>query len=576
MEGKTKEKIQSVLRWISLVLSCFNCLMFFSRRTCWSGISKTLGYEKNYNPFILYLPVILFVLLFVLRVLTIVFFFVLKKKCLWNDILLPVHILFSVTIRMVFAFGGMEYARFIFVSFLNAFLLCIPIGLLVFFLFYYPLTKLSKNRIFQFSVLSLVLFSFCIYIFNFRINTISYEPVVYRVEDTYQIIFSSSTKSSGYVEVGEKRYYDTYAGSQKSEEKVHKVVVPMSALDEAKSYTIYSQSYLYRGPFGAIKGTLAKKSYSFVPVNTDDGLNYYSFSDIHGDLKGAENARNKGAELLILDGDIISDVNTFEDANFVNKVAYKLTKGKIPVLYARGNHELKGPYSEQLYKFVPSVNEKFYYSFRFGNVYGWVLDLGEDHDDDWWEYYGSADFDSYRYEQVEFLKKEEEKGEYRKYDYHLVISHIPLPFINYRLNHVPAKIAFVEQLNKRDIDRALCGHQHDLFIFEPGLITPGETLTYSKAYGGKKYKGYLLDYNFPSLRISKHGRTQTDKGKSYNARIGLNIRVDFNSGISSCQYNNVKGEKINVVNPFYEKDYGDTIRIDLKTKEFLPDMVSFQ
>ncbi len=570
-KSAVKETVQKTLKWFSMLLSCFNCLMFFSMRTCWSGISKTLGYEKAYNPFLLYLPLILFIVFFLVMVTNIVLFFVLRKKNLWNYILLPINVIFFVAILVVFALGGKDYARFIFVNMLYTLLALLPVALLIFFLFFYPKLKIANNRIFQYTALGAILISFSVYIFNFRINTISYEPVVYIVEDNYQIIFSSSDKASSYVKVGDKAYYDTYAGSQKSEEKVHKVTIPMKELDEAKAYTVYSQSYFYRGPFGAIKGSLAKKSYSFRPVDTSDGLNYYSFSDIHMDLTGAKNAikADKDFELLVLNGDIISDVNTYYDANYANKVAFELTKGEIPVIYARGNHELKGPYSEQLYKFTPSVNEKFYYSFRFGNVYGWVLDLGEDHDDDWWEYYGSADFETYRMEQVEFLKEEEKRGYYKNYDYHLVVSHIPLPFINYRHNHVTSKKAFVEQLNKMDVDMALCGHQHDLFIFEPGLITPEQKLTYNKAYGGKQYKGYLLDFNFPSLMISKHGLTQTDDGGSHNAMVGLTIQVDFDNKVQTCRYNNVKEEYIPVVNPFYEKSYGDTIRIDLATHAFL-------
>lgn len=571
MKPNVKEVVSKTLKWLSLILSCFNCLMFFSMRTCWSGISKTLGYEKGYSAFILYLPLIVFILFFVVMVVNVVLFLTLKKKNLWNYILLPINVIFFAAIMVVFALGGKDYARFIFVNLFHTVLVLIPVALLIFFIFFYPKTKLANSKVFKFTLLGVILLSCSVYVFNFRINAISYEPVVYIVEDTYQIVFSTTSKSSGYVKIGDKSYYDTYAGSQKSEEMVHKVTVPMSALDSAKEYTVYSQAYLYRGPFGAIKGTLTQKSYSFQPVNTDDGLNYYSFSDIHMDLTGAENAirSDKDYELLVLNGDIISDVDTYEDANYVNKVAFALTKGEKPVLYARGNHEVKGAYSEQLYKFTPSVNEKFYYSFRFGNVYGWTLDLGEDHDDDWWEYYGSADFESYRNEQIEFLKQEEAKGDYKRYPYHLVISHIPLPFINSRHNHVPSKTAFVEQLNKMDIDMALCGHQHDLFIFEPGLVTPNEQLTWNKAYGGKKYKGYLLDFNFPSLMISKHGLTQTDEGGSHNAMVGLRIDVDFANKIQTCSYNNVKGEKIPVVNPFYEKSYGDTIRISLENNRFL-------
>ncbi len=566
-----KEKVLKVLKLVCLVIASFNALMYYSMRPCWSGISKALGYEKGYNSFILFLPIIVFIIILLLLITTITLFIKLKKNNLWNYILLPINIIFSIAIILIFKLGAKDYARFIFIKFLNTSLLLIAVSALLFFIFIYPKTKLKDSKIFKLSLLTVIVLSLFTYLFNLNVNYITYEPVVYAVENEYQIVFSSSTNSSGYVVVNNKKYYDLYAGSQKSYEKVHKVSVPMEELDNAKEYSIYSLNYIYRGPFGAIKGNNeCSKTYKFKPVDTSDGLTYYGFSDIHMDLKGAKNAISMydDYEFLVLNGDIISDVETYEDANYVNKVAYSLTKGEIPVIYARGNHEIKGKYSEQLYKFVGSKNQKFYYNFYFKDVYGIVLDMGEDHDDDWWEYYGSADFDSYRNEQVEFLKNEIVKNEFASYKYRLAICHIPLPFINARHNHIESKKALVEQLNKMNIDMMLTGHQHELFIFEPGLIEPEVNLKYNEAYGGKKYKGYLLDFNFPTLMISKHGYTQVDEVSKPNHMIGLHISVDFNNLRQTAIYNNVKHEKVSVVNPFYEKSYGDEIVISLTDKKF--------
>ncbi|MDY2889363.1 MAG: metallophosphoesterase [Candidatus Caccosoma sp.] len=565
-----KEKVLKVLKLVCLVIASFNALMYYSMRPCWSGISKALGYEKGYNSFILYLPIIVFIIILLLLITTITLFIKLKKNNLWNYILLPINIIFSIAIILIFALGAKDYARFIFIKFLNTSLLLIAVSALLFFIFIYPKTKLKDSKIFKLSLLTVIVLSLFTYLFNLNVNYITYEPVVYAVENEYQIVFSSSTNSLGYVVVNNKKYYDLYAGSQKSYEKVHKVSVPMEELDNAKEYSIYSLNYIYRGPFGAIKGNECSKTYKFKPVDTSDGLTYYSFSDIHMDLKGAKNAISMydDYEFLVLNGDIISDVETYEDANYVNKVAYSLTKGEIPVIYARGNHEIKGKYSEQLYKFVGSKNQKFYYNFYFKDVYGIVLDMGEDHDDDWWEYYGSADFDSYRNEQVEFLKNEIVKNEFASYKYRLAVCHIPLPFINARHNHIESKKALVEQLNKMNIDMMLTGHQHELFIFEPGLIEPEVNLKYNEVYGGKKYKGYLLDFNFPTLMISKHGYTQVDEVSKPNHMVGLHISVDFNNLRQTAIYNNVKHEKVSVVNPFYEKSYGDEIVISLVDKKF--------
>ena len=197
------------------------------------------------------------------------------------------------------------------------------------------------------------------------------------------------------------------------------------------------------------------------------------------------------------------------------------------------------------------------------------LDIGEDHDDDYWEYYGTVNYDEYRKEQLEFIKKEIENKDYQNYKYRLVLSHIPIVFVNSRKNHVPFKDDLTALLNQMDIDMALSGHQHDLFVFEPNIIKPNETLTYNKEFGGKKYKGYLTDFNFPSMLISKRGLTQTDSSDlTSNKQIGLLIEVDFTKNKQIATYNNYYGEKVNIVNPFAEINYGNQIEIDLETKVF--------
>ena len=116
--------------------------------------------------------------------------------------------------------------------------------------------------------------------------------------------------------------------------------------------------------------------------------------------------------------------------------------------YPRGNHDVKGVYSEQLDKFVGSKDGRFYFNFYFKDVYGIVLDLGEDHDDDWWEYYDTAHYVEYHNAQLAFLQEEIDKHEYDAYKYHMVACHIPVPFVNYRHNHENVKPQMTALLNQ--------------------------------------------------------------------------------------------------------------------------------
>lgn len=569
-----KEKLEIITKRTAVGLSVFNAMAFYAMRPCWSGISKTLGYETSGSWLILNLPPLLFLLMLGCAAAAVVLSLAAKKGRRWGCVLSAAGVVFLGAILAVYFLGAVDYARFILFHFANEAGILAAVLLGAFLLFRYPGSKWKDSRLFRYGLLALLLVCGAVAFFGIQINFITYEPVVYAVEEEYQIVFSGSAKAMGWVEIGGTVYSDTYAGSLRSSERVHKISVPQEVLDRAGEYTVYTQAYLYRGPFGAIKGSAVSRSYRFTPVDLSDGLQYYALSDIHMDTAGAEKSMEglEGVELLILNGDMISDVENFYDANYVNKVAFSLTGGGIPVIYARGNHEVKGAWSDRLFRFVGSKDETFYYTVTMGGLYCVVLDLGEDHDEGWWEYYGSDDFDRYRSEQLDFLRAEAAREDLADFDYRLAVCHIPLPFINSRRDHVSIKTELVEVLNGMDIDMCLAGHQHDLFIFEPGAVQcdPTETapLTWNREYyADRQYKGYLLDFEFPTLMVSKSGLTQTD-GDRKNAMIGLSVTVDLDAGVQTCFYRNARGERVPVVNPFAEIRYGDLFTIRLDTGAF--------
>ena len=568
-----KEIVFKVIKYLGSLLAVFNAIMFFAMRPCWSGISSTLGYKGNpSNVFLYYLPIFICVLFFIIALSDLILKAIFDKK--WMDIMfLAISVVFLAAIIVIIVLGAVDYMRFVWPKFFIGVAAALAILLVYAVLFIYPKTPLKDSRIFKFGMLGLSGVIAAGLLTHFSINRITYKPVVYAVEKNYQIVFSSNSESTAWVQVGDKCYYDTYAGSTKKFSKVHKVEVPMEVLDANKQYTVHVQKSIYCGPFGGFLGRDISETVDFTPVNSSDGIQYLSFSDIHMNdwqtVKTASYVTNY--DFLILAGDAISDVETFEDANFMNSVAYKITQGGKPVVYARGNHDVKGRYGEQTHNFAGAKNDKFYYTFYFNDVYGIVLDLGEDHDDDWWEYYGTAHYEEYHQEQIEFLESEIAKHEYDDYKYHVAACHIPIPFINYRHNHVEVKEKMTELLNQMDIDMLVCGHQHDIMIFEPGLVTPHEKLKYNTAiYPDKTYNGYLTDFNFPSFMVSKPGFTFFDEPKlsSSKSQVGLYVDADLTNEKELCYYLNSNGEKVDVYNMWAEKHYGTEITVDLNTKVF--------
>lgn len=566
-----KEKVFKVLRIVGTILSIFNVLMFFAMRPCWSGISATLGYKGGENTFLLYVPVIICVLLFVIALADLILKKIFNKK--WMHIMfLAIGGVFLIAIIVIVIMGAKDYMRFVWPKFFVALGVFAILLCLYFLLFVYPKTVLKDVKYFKYGVLGVTTAIAVALLVNLSINKITYKPVVYAVEDNYQIVFSTNNESIGWVEIDGQNYYDTYSGTSKKYTKIHKVEVPMSALDTAKKYTVHTQKSIYVGPFGGFLGRDITETINFKPVDTSDGVQYIAFSDVHMNISQTVKTASfvDNYDFLVLIGDIISDVETFDDANFNNLVAHNVTGGQIPVVYGRGNHDVKGRYGEELHKFVGAKGENFYFNFYFQDIYGIVLDLGEDHDDDWWEYYGTSHYDLYRNEQIKFLEDEIAKKDYDDYTYHLAISHIPVPFVNARHNHVEAKTQMTDLLNQMDIDMYLCGHQHQIMIFEPGLVEPNTKLHYNSAYKSGTYNGYLTDFNFPSFMVSKPGFTFSDDPglSSTKSQIGFVVNADLVNRKEVCCYMNSKGEKVDVMNMWAEKHYGKEITIDLDTKKF--------
>ena len=489
------------LQVVAVLCSTAVFLFWIALRVNWAGISKFLGADHNPSFLVMNLPLMICVLMGVILLLTILSFLCIRDKKRGPYIAsLVFSAVFAIAIGVVIANGSNDYIQFILPKFLRSLGVTAALILIFCLLFFHAPNKGWKLAA---KVLFLVaLIAACAVVgYGLRPCRFTYRPVVYAVEDDYQIVFSTSDTAIVWVEVGSEKYYDLYAGSMRSRDLVHKVTVPQRALDEAKSYRICAKQMIYRGPFGGYTGETFSEQYSFIPVNTGDGICYLALPDIHGAVEGAASLAGhawleNNLDFIVLLGDQTSMVDRYEDAQIANEIAFKITGGMIPVIYTRGNHEIKGEYAEELYKYTGSKNGNFYYTFRLSDIYGIMLDLGEDHDDDWWEYFETAQFDLYREEQTRMLDDIIAAGEYKDAAYTMAVCHIPIPFVNARHNHEAVKAAWTERLNEIGVDILITGHQHDLYPFLEGTIPPNTRLVYNKDFSGtegKTYNGYMTD-----------------------------------------------------------------------------------
>ncbi len=529
-------------------------LFWVALRINYSGISKFLGADTNPTFLVMNLPVIVTAASFVGCAVAFIGLLVWDSRRRYTLIGLLAGIVMLVGALVVIRFGARDYLEFILPHFYKS--LAAAAAVLAFALvLFFPA---RGHRSLPAKWLAVVLLTLAVTAvgYGWRGCRFTTGAVVYAVEEDYQIVFSTSDSAMAWVTVDGESYYDLYAGSSRSADRVHKVTVPQQALDAAGGYTVHAQQMIYRGPFGGYLGKELTKSYAFRGVDISDGLDYVSLSDVHSAVKAAEAAaRNEKADFILLLGDMISMVETEADAQLTNRLAHAVTGGSMPVIYARGNHEIKGEYGEELYKYVGSLNQSYAYpvSLAGGRVAAVVLDMGEDHEDDWWEYYGTAQFDLYRAQQSEMLREMIDAGVGAGADYRLVACHIPIVTVEENGLFEGFRREWTALLNEWEPDICLSGHEHRLWYHLPGsTAAPAGT--------------FHTDYDFPAFltgrrSLQQAGGTQKNGSTDY---VCLHTHVDLAAGTQTCSYVNSLGEVIAVLPPDGEGEAKTEIEMTLR------------
>ncbi len=562
---KTFEK--KTLPIIFSSISLLDFIMLYGLRSFWSGLHAA----TNWAAF----PYILFGVIIAINIASLTLLFVKPIKLYYYISGAFSALVLVLCIYMFFQVKDMWSN--VALEFLYGLLFCLALSALVFIIFFYPKTKIAQCNIFKFSLLAVILVGILLAVLPLGFSFTN-GASVYAVNDEYQIVFTTNNNGTAWVEIDGVKYYDNYSGATLSESKVHKVIVPMNALDNAKSYTIYSQKTIMREAYDGWMGQIISKDYSFRPVDTSDGVQYYAISDIHTKNASAINAVknvekvNGKLDFLVINGDTSSYLRRWSDFTMI-ELASKATNGEYPIIYARGNHETKGQLSNQLYRCVGADESKFYYTFRLGSVWGIVLDLGEDHNDDWWEYYGTSDFNSYRMIQLDFIKDviENSENEYNAtgVEYKIAICHTPISVCTSSeikegnattcdISIPEIKQLWVNELNKMKLDICLAGHRHQLMQYTTN-ITPNTELIFKKGYTGtgdyKNYDSVRLDANFSLIIGSRRSDAQQINvkenlfGKAFCGMYG-----DFDGEKTNISYTNGKGDIVEFVSPWFEGD----------------------
>ena len=358
----------------------------------------------------------------------------------------------SFSIGMLTGESAEVYTLYLTKSLEDAVLIALPLFLALF----YPAFSCKAKRVIL--ALTVVLISVLGSGKLFPMNNykITCDPSVLDTGKDYSIIFSTNDFGTGYVEYeyeGETyKVYDQEGGRLSSNSKIHSVSVPYEHLDN-NSYKIGSVRVIEQFSYGSRTGQeVVSESYEFKPVSGDD-ITYLVISDWHTHLDRAHDAIEYigDYDAVILLGDATPGVD-FEEQVVTNIVEFSgsVSKGALPTLYVRGNHETRGEYAGEILDALGL--DEFYYTADMGNYSFLVLDSGEDKDDAHPEYGGMTDYNTYRADMIEWLKGVETTNEKV-----IVLSH------SWRISDVEEELSVAgwNELDRLGARLMLSGHNHD-------------------------------------------------------------------------------------------------------------------
>ena len=262
----------------------------------------------------------------------------------------------------------------------------------------------------------------------------------------------------------------------KLEGQVHSIKLTDLKPGTKYRYRVFSQEVLYRQGhnifYGKVASTTAYRTLTFTTNNyAKNEISFSVVNDIHGRsdmlkslLAIAEPLKN---DLVFFNGDMVSSVNNQKELfdGFMD-VGVEMFAKEIPMYYCRGNHETRGPFATEFQTYFSPLNSELYFLVRQGPVCFVVLDCGEDKPDSDIEYSGITDYDNYRTQEAEWLKKAIKQKEFLDAPFKVVICHMP-PFAGGWHGQQEILDKLVPVLNSANVDIMLCAHLHEHVKREP-------------------------------------------------------------------------------------------------------------
>lgn len=309
-------------------------------------------------------------------------------------------------------------------------------------------------------------------------------------ENEFTVVWTTDIESAVWVEVApddgthfyrneRPKYYQSEYG-RRLLGKLHRVRITGLEKGTTYRYRIFQQAVLLNegrkrivlgegfgsdilktGPFTVTTLNPDKKKIRFEMVN-DIHENDSLFRLLLGGVK------TRKADLVLFNGDMLSQIESEDQIidGFLRS-ASDLFASRIPFYAVRGNHEHRGAYSWEYFKYFPNPGNNAWYTFREGPVFFICLDCGEDKPDSDIRNFGLALSDPMREEEAAWLSQVVESREFKDAPVRIVVVHMPPDKDGWHGSSEISRL-FMPVLNRAGVDLMLCGHNHSHSFTEKG------------------------------------------------------------------------------------------------------------
>ncbi len=194
---------------------------------------------------------------------------------------------------------------------------------------------------------------------------------------------------------------------------VHAIRLEGLPAGQACYYKVSSTRVVKLKPYWPEKGLAVESPvYSFrTPSRTRETVSFEVITDTqHEDLRRLEKHLDAvqwdEIDFLVHTGDALNWVRDEDQMfqGFLHPLSVRL-EHQTPLVFARGNHDTRGPFARGLHDYLPTETGEFYFAFDAGPVHFLVLDTGEDKADSTTVYADLNRFEQYRDREFRWLEE---------------------------------------------------------------------------------------------------------------------------------------------------------------------------